>query len=229
MLGVMASAGVGWVTGLNPGVPADRVTGTDGPSPVEAASFLTGLPVRSVEPWSTWEWVRPRRHGTLVHGFLFGFTYEDGFASGETSLALDGLWLYAMTAYEDYLQPARRAPAPDPMPPLGRSVHVASAEGSASGGVLQFLVHVADEAGAPVPAVRVIVLWEGVVPPDEPLEGTFTTNECLTGPDGACLVTLAPNALDAARPITAAVAHLEHLQYAYDISADAGSKIAAFP
>jgi hypothetical protein len=224
----MASAGVGWVTGINPGIPVDRVRGTNGVSPVEAASFITGLPGRSAEPWSVWEWVRPRRHGSMVSGFLFDFDFDDGFASGETSLANDGLWLYASTAYEDYLQPARRAPAPDALPAFPRAVHLAQAEASQIGGALQLLVRVIDEAGEPVPAVKVSVLWDRPPGEDEQPEEVFTTSSCTTGADGSCLAAIAPDALGGVRPITASVSNLEHSELPYDITADAASKIAVF-
>lgn len=228
-LRVMAAAGVGWITGLNPGVPVERVPGTNSTSPVEAASFLTGVGARSAAPWSVWEWLRPRAHGTIVNGFLGDFRYDDEFRAAETSLAHDGLWLYAMTAYEDFLHPGRRAPATEAPAAYERAVHVASVSGSESGGTLQFLVRVADEAGASVPAVRVVVLWEGVRRPGESIENALVTNDCLTGGDGSCLVTLAADALEAERPIVAGVANLEHSELPYDVSADAAEKTASYP
>jgi len=228
-LATMASAGVGWVTGLNPGVASDRVPGAGDASEVEAASFLTGLPVRTASTWSVWEWLRPRRLGTIVHGFQAGFAYDDGFASGESSLTADGIWLYAMTAYEDFLQPTRRAPAPDDLAPYDSEVHVASADASRSGSTLQFIVRVVDQSGAPVPGVRVIVLWEGAPHPDALLEDAFATTECLTGADGSCLATIAESALTVAGAITAAVANLEHPTYPYDIAADDPSKVQTLP
>ena len=225
----MASAGVGWITGLNPGVPIDRVRGAGGPSTVEAASFLTGFPVRSAEPWSMWERIRPQRHGSIVNGFLFDFGYDDAFASGETSIANDGLWLSAITAYEDLLYPTRRAPSPEELAPYARSVHVAAAEASEAGGTLQLLVRVVDDAGAPAPAVRVSVLWDRPPAADESPEDVFTTSVCSTGADGSCLATLSRDALDGVRPINAAVSNLEHGEYGYDITADDPSKLATFP
>ncbi|MEX2226754.1 MAG: hypothetical protein WEB52_09930 [Dehalococcoidia bacterium] len=228
-LGVMAAAGIGWITGLNPGVPVERVRTTDGASEVEAASFLTGLPVSTARPWAIWEWLRPRRHGTIVNGFRADFAYDDGFAAGETALANDGMWLYAMTAYEDFLQPARRSPAPDGLPPFARAMHVASADASSTGGTLQLLVRVQDAAGAPLPAVRVIVLWEGVPLEDALPEDALTTSACVTGADGSCLATIAGGALAAEPPFTAAVANLEHDEHGYDINADDPSKIQTIP
>jgi len=230
-LRVMASAEIGWITGLNPGIAAGRVRGAQGVSPVEAASFLTGLPVRTAEPWSTWEWVRPRRFGTIVNGFRYAFTYDDGFQGGETSMAFDGAWLYAMAAYEDYLEPARRAPAPDPLAPYERAMHVATAEGSETGGTLQMLVRVVDGPGQPAPAARVMVLWEAPVADDggDPEQDGVAATECTTGADGNCLVTIAPGALGGGRPITASVVNLEHPELAYDIDADTQEKVATFP
>jgi len=228
-LATMAAAGVGWITGLNPGVAASRIPGGEGASPVEAASFLTGLPVRTAETWSIWEWIRPRRLGTIVNGFQPAFSYGDGFATGETSLANDGTWLYAMTAFEDFLQPARRAPAPDELPPYASAIHVASADASRSGSTLQLVVRVVDQAGAPVAGARVIVLWEGAPAPDAGIEEAYVTGECRTGADGGCLATIAATALQAAGPVTAAVANVEHPAYPYDIDADDPSKSQVLP
>jgi hypothetical protein len=221
----MAAAGIGWITGLNPGVPSDRISGSQSVSGIEAASFLTGLPVRTVDTWSVWEWVRPRRHGTLVNGFGAGFDYDDGFATGESWMADDGLWLYAMTAFEDSLQPARRAPSPIERGPFDRAIHVASADASRSGNAMQLVVRVVDQSNEVVPGARVIVLWEGIPDPDALFEEAQATSECLTGADGSCLATLSADAVAVTGTITAAVSNLEHPGYAYDIDADDPSKL----
>jgi hypothetical protein len=107
-------------------------------------------------------------------------------------------------------------------------MHVAVATASEVGGAMQLEVRVMDSAGAPVPDVRVIAAWEGERLPDAEQEDARTINECLTADDGYCTVTLLDGVLLADRPIRVAVTNLVHALLAYDISADAPSKVAIF-
>ena len=221
-----ATASLAWIGGLNPGVPADRVAGADAGSPLVAASFLTGLGVRSAAAWSEWSWVRPRPFASIVLGFRGGFGYEDARELGETSLTYDGAWLYATAVYEDYLNAGKRPP--DPAPPLAQpGVHVVSVEPSRVGGLLQLLVHVAGADAAPVAGVKVVGAWSGAPAKDHALDEAVEVNSCATSGGGSCVLLLEAASLPVSGPISVAVTNLEDRLKPYDITRD-GVKSAEF-
>ncbi|MEX2245278.1 MAG: hypothetical protein WEC75_01210 [Dehalococcoidia bacterium] len=225
----VAAAALGWIGGLNPGIPVERIAGPRTGSPVEAASFLTGAGVRSAQDWSGWEWGRPKPFATVMRGFWGGFFFDDSFFPAESSIRDDGLWLYAVTAYEDYLNPGVRAPEPEaPAPPAG-GAHIATTEAAESDGVLRLTVHVADASGAPVSGAKVTAAWTGVPRADASAEDLVTTAQCLTDAGGSCLVVQAADALRVSRPVTVTVTHIEHPELQYDLASDVPERTRAFP
>jgi hypothetical protein len=212
----VATAGLAWVSGLNPGVPTERVVGADAVSPYMAASFLTGLSGRSVATWSSWEWQRTTQFATIVNGFRGGFAYDDGAAAGDTSLRNDGIWLYATSVYDDYLYPAKQAPPTAARALSSPSVRVASATPSQAEGALALLVTVTGPNGAPDAGANVTVAWTGTALPGALPADTLRTTQCVTVEGGSCIVTIAPDALPVQRPILAAVTNVEDLRYRYD-------------
>ncbi len=227
----IASASLQWVTGLNPGVPVARIAYTGGGSGVESASFLTGLPRRSARTWSAWSWTRRKPFATIVNGFTRAFTYGDTDVAAETSLRHDGLWLYAMTVYEDYVNAGMRAQsglatAPNP---LAGGAHVGRAVASESGGFFQFTVTVAGADGSPLPASIVTVAWTGAPLPGIAPEAAFHTTRCTTDASGTCVATLPVADLPVRRPVTASVTNIEHPLFPYDLAADDASKTAPLP
>ncbi len=222
-----ATASLAWIGGLNPGLPAERVAGADAGSPFVAASFLTGMDVRTADTWSTWEWPRPRAFGTIVAGFRAAFAYDDSFDAAETSLGYDGSWLYATSVYEDYVDVGKRAPQPDAPRGLVDGVHVVSVEPSQVDGLLQLLVHVAAADGAPSAGVKVVGVWSGTPAAGHALEEAVVVNSCTTSGGGSCVLVLAAGTLPVTGPVSAAVTNLEDRLLRYDIARD-GAKSALF-
>ncbi|MBI5285406.1 MAG: hypothetical protein HY874_09970 [Chloroflexi bacterium] len=217
-----ATAGLAWVGGLNPGVPAQRASGVESPSPLAAASFAQGLGAVAALPWSRWEWPRPRPLASIVNGFRGGFTYDDSPQAGDTSLGLAGMWLYATSAYEDELNAGKRPPEAEAAPPVEAGVHVASVEPSEAGGLLQLTVSVANADGAPAAGVVVVGSWTGAPLLGRPVHEATLVNECVTAGSGACVLVLDATALPVSRPISVSVTNLEDRRAAYDLTADAG-------
>jgi hypothetical protein len=110
----IASAHLGWITGLHPGVPARLVTNppAQGEAPT-SASFLIGIDARHVRPWREWYWEPPPGLTTIVNGFshLDGrpFVYTDErYEPSETFISHDGGWLQAIVRYDAYLTRASK-------------------------------------------------------------------------------------------------------------------------
>jgi hypothetical protein len=227
----VASASLAWVTGLNPGIPMARLEYTGGGSPVEAASFLTGLDGRTARTWSAWSWTRPQPFATIVNGFKGGFAYDDTDVAGETSLRHDGLWLYAMAVYEDYLNAGMRLQngAAIARKASHGGAHVSAAVASESGGSFVMTVTVTDAKGAPLPASTVTVAWTGTPLPDAAPETAFHTTTCVTDATGVCTATLPVASLPVRRPAQASVTNVENLLLGYDLASDDASKTALLP
>jgi hypothetical protein len=213
-----ATGSLEWVTGLNAGVPAERVVDGATGSPYEAASFVTGLGGRSVATWSPWEWQRVRPFATIVNGFRQAFVFDDVAAAGGTSIRHDGLWLYATAVYEDYLNPGRRAARPDAAPTPSPGVHASSAVGSESAGFMQLLVTVLGPEGNAAVGAKVSVAWTGPLAPGVSPDDAVRVTQCVTAVGGSCFVALATNALPVQRPIMAVVTNIEHPRYLYDVT-----------
>jgi hypothetical protein len=222
----VAAASIGWVTGMNVGISTPMVQGARGFTLIQPAALLAGVDAPAVREWSEWQWPRPRAITSLVNGFAAGLQYDDSFEGGNTSIANDGLWLYATAVYEDYLATGKR-------PDLARGgeapdrdgAHVASVEPASTPESLQLLVRVADADDAVVDGARVVVAWEGRRPRDADPSDVLQVTECVTGADGSCRVVLAPGALP--RPVRAAVTNIVHPTLPYDIGRDA-EKTATF-
>ncbi|MBI5287407.1 MAG: hypothetical protein HY873_00370 [Chloroflexi bacterium] len=209
-----ATASILWIAGLNPGIPADRVAGAGGESPLEAASFIVGADGRYVQPWSVWEWPRARPFQTTAAGFLRGFTFDDSESAAGTSIARDGAWLKAMVAYEDYLHAGRRSAAPEQPSPTAGGMRVAATVASEQAEALTLLVTVVDPDGTPLAGVTVSGVWVGALPPGEPPESAVRTTSCVTAIGGSCALSL-----DAAdqppRPVSVSITNLEHPAHPY--------------
>jgi len=209
-----ATASILWIAGLNPGIPADRVAGASGDSPLEAASFVVGADGRYVQPWSLWEWQRARPFQTIAAGFRSGFTFDDSEAAAGTSIARDGAWLKAMVAYEDYLHPGRRSAPPEQPGLIASAMRVAATAASEQEEALTLLVTVIDPDGTPLAGVTATGVWAGALLPGAPPESAVRTTSCVTANGGSCAL-----ALDAAdqlpRPITVSITNLEHRAHPY--------------
>lgn len=214
----IATASLAWITGLNPGVDSEFVAAPRTGSPVEAASFLLGVSGRTALPWGEWHFQRRAPAGTIIGGFLANFGYDDGVASGESSIVRDGLWLRAVILYEDTLHASGPA-APEPEPaPHPVSEMVVSTEALVEGGAFAFAVTITDVAGDPVPGATVSVAWSAA--PDaaiSPWDAVIATS-CVTTPEGVCTVSLDVGALGPARPITAAVTNVSHSRLRFEPS-----------
>ena len=226
-----ATASLQWVTGLNPGIPVERLGFSGGGSNVEAASFLSGTSGRSARAWSAWSWRRPKPFATIANGFLRAFTYTDTDIAGETSLRHDGVFLYAAAAYEDYVNAGTRPPhgSASANTAARTGAHVAFGRASLSGGSYQFAVTVAGPDGKPLPAATVTVAWGGVPLPDTRPEATIHTTTCLTDASGSCTATLPASGLPVRRPGTVAVTNIEHPLFDYDLMSDDASGSSALP
>jgi hypothetical protein len=206
----VATASLLWVVGLNPGAPAERVAGASGASPVEAASFLTGLEWRSVHPWSTWEWARPHGHGTIVSGFRGDFVYDDEPQAGDTSIGRDGLWLQASTIYEDMLAARSRAAPPDARTAPSNLVSVRSLAPEEGDGVLSLLVTIGGPDGTGVESALVSAVWTSLTDTrSAPVSG-----ECVTVSGGVCALAIVDTELP--RPVSVTITNLEHPEYGYE-------------
>jgi hypothetical protein len=184
-------------------------------------------------PWSQWTWVRPKPFATIVNGSRRGFSFEDSDVASETSLGRDGIWLYASSVYEDYLNAGKR---PDPAsaltvtkPAAARGAYVGRTRAVESGGDLQFRVTIVRPDSNPLPAAMVTLAWSGPALPDVAPEQAVRMASCDTDAGGSCAVTLAPAELPVHRPITVAVINVEHPLVVYDLAADVAQRTATFP
>ena len=119
----MAAGALGWLTGLNPGVPGKMVKNPGSAETRVAASFIINLPTRCVKPWKSWDrGLFPQLNFvSIVNGFAIDdgtWAYSDEvFQTGETWFKHDGAYLYAICLYEDYLESEEgsnsRAPVPE--------------------------------------------------------------------------------------------------------------------
>lgn len=107
----VAAAGLGWITGLNTGVPSRYTSRAKGVAPdsLVAAAYIANISENFALPWNRWFW--PGDQGkvmSIVNGAVVsperGWVYDTGhFEPSETFILSDGLFLSAMTAYEDYV------------------------------------------------------------------------------------------------------------------------------
>ena len=137
----IASGALGWITGLNPGLPREMVINPHpGNQSIVPAAFIMNLDAPHAKPWSKWGWraatlwARGERKDWILAGgevleaaptkpmmsIINGFKiingrwdYIDDWSCAETWIASDGTYLYAICVYEDYLKGDRsdREPA----------------------------------------------------------------------------------------------------------------------
>jgi hypothetical protein len=222
-----ASASLAWVTGLNAGVPIARVAGASGVSPVESASFITGLDARFAQPTPEWEWARSRPFATILNGYWGGFFFDGSQLPAGTSITHDGTWLYAIAAYEDYLHPGARAPEPAPAADV-EGARVAAVESVAAGVALRARVSVVDPTGTPLADALVTGAWSGPRQPGSSPEDLVATGSCVTDANGSCEIEQLAAALESGSPHTFAVTNVEHALHVYDIE-PSGAAVLEFP
>jgi len=105
----IAAASLGWITGLNPGVPGEMVVNPyHKRQTITSAAFIMNLDARHVKPWIEWWWAPTTSMMSIVNGFVIRngkFDYYDkgSFFAGETYLLHDGTYLFAMCLYDEYL------------------------------------------------------------------------------------------------------------------------------
>ncbi len=105
----MATAALGWINGLNSGIPA-RLTsqGASGDGRLVAASYIAHIAENHAQPWRRWWWPGDRsRVVSVINGSTVtpeaGWRYTpDTFQSSETFILSDGVLLSAIVAYEAY-------------------------------------------------------------------------------------------------------------------------------
>ncbi len=110
----LASAGLQWVTGVNPGLAAAAVAAPsaapDEPS-IVAASMIVNGPGRHVRPWTKWWWkglLGTPGALSAVNGFVAlpqrGLLYDtESWPASETFIRTDALFLRSALRYEDDL------------------------------------------------------------------------------------------------------------------------------
>jgi hypothetical protein len=223
-----AAAHIYWITGLNPGAPVSRVPVFETGSPIEAASLLTGTAARSVQGWSEWQWPRTGPIASITHGFRSGFVLDDTFQVSDTSLRHDGVFLYAVTAFEDYFNPGSRAPAPEPAADTV-GAHVVGFEVRREGGDYVGAAAIAMPGGTPLADALVTVSFYGPPLADESPDAAAVTGQCVTDAAGACTVRIAAADVVSRGPMSAAVTNVEHDVFAYAIGLDTGDKIRELP
>ena len=119
----IGTEGLGWITGLHPGVPGHMVENPPSSASLESAAFIHGLDARRVASTVAWWWPRGAlraRLGPLLRlvglrgeftegpptAFMSVISGGDGLQApwnqvGATSLKLDGMWLYAAGMHGD--------------------------------------------------------------------------------------------------------------------------------
>ena len=218
MLEKVATANLEWISGLNPGVPSNRVIGAGTASPFAAASFLTGMPVRTARTWSEWQWQRPKPFATIVGGFRSTFVYDDIRAAGDTSISRDGLWLYATSVYEDALNAGKHPPQLAGSATFEPGARITAAFPSKTETTFALLVGVQGPDSKPLEGALVTVAWRGAASPDVSPDEAVRVSECVTAANGACAATIARSDLAAQAPLSAAITNVEHPAYAYDVT-----------
>jgi hypothetical protein len=116
-----ATAGLGWISGLNLGVPGARVENPPSEAPIESAAFLHGIDARRVRDDMPWTWPKGQLAAWALP-LLRMIGMEDRALAEPTgpfisvhsrgdlpngsphgaSIGNDGLWLYAACLYGDY-------------------------------------------------------------------------------------------------------------------------------
>ena len=103
----MATAALGWITGLHPGVRGEWLRGPASEERLGSAALISGLDARHVTPCPGTVW-RPAANGwmSLVNGLTIQdgrWVYADWAATAQTSIANDGAYLTAIALYDAYM------------------------------------------------------------------------------------------------------------------------------
>lgn len=103
----IAAGSIGWLLGMNPGIPGEMVANPTTENEIAAAAFVMNLDARHAKAWDWWAWGPPVSEvTTIMNGFEIheaAWSYENRWQSGETFIKHDGAFLSAMTLYEDYI------------------------------------------------------------------------------------------------------------------------------
>ncbi|MHB8963470.1 MAG: hypothetical protein ACYC5K_09995, partial [Saccharofermentanales bacterium] len=111
----VASGCIGWVMGINPGMPRWAVANPPAEQDYEAAALIANTPFRHAKAWTEWSFAMRNPHWQSVpNGYIFKeksvFEYPDQWQSAETFIATDGVLLSVLAAYEDYMEDCSLAP-----------------------------------------------------------------------------------------------------------------------
>ncbi|MBI4651763.1 Ig-like domain-containing protein [Candidatus Desantisbacteria bacterium] len=104
----LMSGSLGWVKGLNLGIPSQYVSGVTPAEPIACASFIINTDKYS-KPWTYWEWGPPTSNvQSIVNGFYIvngALVYNNyDWQTGETFILTDGTYIQGSSVYENYLQ-----------------------------------------------------------------------------------------------------------------------------
>jgi len=105
----IAAASLGWITGLNPGIPGEMAMNPyQERQKLTSAAFIMNLDAVHVKPWTEWWWIPTSSMMSIVNGFVIRngiFDYYDLGAhfAPETFILTDGIYLYAICLYDQYL------------------------------------------------------------------------------------------------------------------------------
>lgn len=105
-LEAVASGGIGWMCGINPGLPRWAVANPPAEREYEAAAMIANGPYRHAKAWTEWSFhMRNPYWQSVPNGYVFKektvFEYPDQWQSAESFLATDGVLLSVLSAYED--------------------------------------------------------------------------------------------------------------------------------
>ena len=211
-----ATAHLLWVTGLNPGMPAERVPGSVRPaSGIQAASFVVGVDSVAVMPAREWEWQRPEPAGDILAGFRRALTFDDSLTAGSSSITRNGLWLQSVVAYEELIHPRDRAPTLIEGEDEAATMRVASAVRTNAVDRFTVTVTIVDADGTPLSDAVVSAVWTGILQPGQSPENGILVDECETVAGGSCSLTLDEVDAPSGSPHTLLITGLEHSRNAF--------------
>lgn len=100
----IAAGELGWVLGLNPGLPQSEVENPPTTRNSESASFISNGSTRRTR-LVTGDWTPSNSSWmSIVNGFSTGFVYNHNFFNAENFIKHDGAFAYATVMYDKYLQ-----------------------------------------------------------------------------------------------------------------------------
>jgi hypothetical protein len=204
-----------WITGLNTGIPSNRVAGAATASNLRAASFLFGLDADAVLPAPAWEWQRARPLADIAGGFRRALTFDDSTAAGSSSISRNGLWLQAIVMYEDLLHPSTRGATPEELAEQATGMRVASVVASDASAGATATITVVDADGSPLAGTLVSATWIGAKGTSQPPEEAILEDACRTVAGGSCSLTLEGDEIPGSLPVRLLITNLEHERHAF--------------